>query len=296
MRSAGIRGDRSQMPAILAALDPEKGAWFNHTALRALSELGTTAELPALDTLIASTKIKNTVYFAQSVRARIVAREAAMPTANAANKGTKVPRFNTPQQKAQFVLNRFFKELNLTADRLNQSTQARAKQAASKLATAAPGSERDSWALDELADMIYYGDAKVYLSLPDVARLDFSQNYGAALKMKVAAMSHEARVKWLIDDMAGKKSLKWQDDYEIQLAIDEGLPASHAAAAKLHELDKARDAFVDVGFLAEFRILSGVGDKDDMRMISYFAQDEDKDVRSYSVFYPHFKRQAMGAY
>ncbi len=302
MRAAGIRGDRSQIPAMIKALNPKLTAYHWMTALRALSELQATEAIPAIDAMIESCKGDTTAGFARVVKARILAEASTDTRPVSAQVRNRVPFGGLPSNvviatespaRAEVTLNRFMGLLNLTTAKL-KATMTKPANGPAQFVTTDP--ERTAvWAQQEIGDMALRSDP-AYLTLPAVKALDFTLYEGALLKMKVAPMSHEERVKWLVDELSRKKSLRGEDNGMIQLAIDEGLPASHYAVTVLKAMSKHQKDYAPMGFHALFMVLSGVADKTDSAIIATFASNDDPGISHYSGEYPHFKVQAATGY
>lgn len=143
------------------------------------------------------------------------------------------------------------------------------------------------YAIRGMADMIYRdsltpGVYQEYAALPEVAAVDFSQDYASALKMRLAALTHSERVTTLITELSNKKVLRAEDDYEIQLAINEGVAAVPAIADKLGYMALHRDECGYIGFAALFTVLRGIGDPNMAPLIKPFLQDKDNWVTYYA--------------
>ncbi len=100
--------------------------------------------------------------------------------------------------------------------------------------------------------------------------------------MKLAPLSKEERITMMINDLAHLKGLGSDETLMIQLAIDEGLASSSAAAAMLRNMDEHRDEYTHTGFAALFRVLRGIGDKSQGSLIGRFLEDSDDWVAHYA--------------
>ena len=295
-REAGIRGDRSQMPTLIKALAPNVqpefhtqnegvSAWYNHVALRALSEMPTMETVPAIDMLIASSPAPGD-NLARVVRARIIA-ECQADTSNG-------------PEAAQAILTRFYKELNLTSEKMSAALKSASKDEAQDNKTFANSQQRPNqatlentapsvknsievgsllwYARAEIADMIYHGDANGWLSLPEIKNFDFSGDFGSLIKVKIAYLAPQARIDWLIDDLSKKPTERLDEDYELQLALDEEPIAGKVALAKLKELDAHRTDYVEKDGkykgVTAYRLLLNLLDRTNLEQKAYLEKLE----------------------
>ncbi len=302
MREAALRGDRSQIPAMIKALTARPTAYHIMTALRALSELQATEVLPAINELISSRKGDYATGFARVVRARIVAEtstDTRTAMAMAKNRGVSAGLSNDTAAGlqaaagAEATLNRFLSLLNLNVAKLRAATT---KQNAKGTSAADIDPESiATYAQEEIADMALRSDPS-YAALAMVKTLDYSADPGAALKLKLAPMTHAARVQWLIADLSRKKRYTSDEEEEAQLAIDEGLPASRLAVDTLKIMSKNQNSYAGMGFHSLFRVIDGVWDKTDQPIIATFAKNSDPEVIHSSIRVPHYKRQAAAGF
>ena len=116
-------------------------------------------------------------------------------------------------------------------------------------------------------------------------RWTFPESASAALKLKYAPLDGRHRVRQIIDDLAKPK----ENTPLLQLAIDEGLPASRAAADKLADIEANRENYAVViegrtyhpGVMSLFRLIAGVGDKDLAPLLEHFTHEHD-DIATYA--------------
>ena len=278
LRRAGVQGDASQIPALLQALESPTHVTYAYTSLHALAQLG------ALDALDAVSKIQNgpdedLKHFAQVSRARLLAEGKTQQTAD---------RKTQIADKAQ----RFYTELGLTPADVNAGVLAyiSPKTTAEGYTTISSDSGPTPvpvYAIREVADMIYRdsltpGVYKDYADLPEVTAVDFSKDYASALKVRLAPLSHNERITILITELANKRVLRMEDDYELQLAINEGTSAIPAIAAKLNFMASHRDEYSNIGFAALFRVLGGIGLPSSASLIGSFLHDKDNSVAYYA--------------
>ena len=95
-------------------------------------------------------------------------------------------------------------------------------------------------AMQEIADIIYHELGMTADARKTMPELDFTLDFPSDLKVRLAPLSHLQRIAWLINDLAQIKMYGMNAYYEVQLAIDEGIDASNAAAAKLKVMDVQR--------------------------------------------------------
>lgn len=123
--------------------------------------------------------------------------------------------------------------------------------------------------------MAYRGNYADYASLDGFTQISSTSDMPSALKLWLAPLSRTQRVQTLIDDLAQSKVLSTKQDYEMQLADDEGTLASQAATAKLQDIDKNRGQYPREGFDAIFSVLSGDGDATQATLVEHYTHDSD---------------------
>jgi len=258
MRQAGLRGDRSQIPYMVAAFQSPPGIEFADIAyqtrlslLRPLAHLGATEALPALDDVIRSDPRKpfpgdtsadfweneQVIALSKVVKARILAQSGAPAAAN-------------DKARASAEVKRFFQELGQTPERLNAAVAAYNAQDRQRLeATPHIADARQDptpvelFAVRELADMAYRDRYRGFMSLPDVARVDFNQDAGAALKARLAPLSPAQRVTTLVDEISQKKMADNDDLRRAQLLADEGPSALPMVVAQQQDFRAHREQY-----------------------------------------------------
>lgn len=285
LRQAGIKADASQVPLLLEALKKPQPE-YQYAAIHALSQIGATESLPVFDSLLASrgtdADLRN---FLQVARARLVAESSAKGIADA-------------NKRAQFKMQTLLAEANVSVAQLNDAP-ARKEQLRTDNEAAKPVT---LYVLRELADMIYRKHDAALLNYaqlqgvqfgfrPDLpftslnaarrAQVDgirFLVDTPAALKAGLGPLTNQERVNWLIEKLSTAWVMDEDTYYAIQLAIDEGVPASHAAAIKLKEIASSRKQYGYGAISALMRVIAGVGDKEEMPVIASFLADDDKYV------------------
>lgn len=255
MRQSGLRGDRSQIPYMVAAFQSPPGIEFADIAyqtrlslLRPLAHLGATEALPALEEVIQSDPRKpfpgdtsadfweneQVIALSKVVKARILAQSGAPAAAN-------------DKARASAEVKRFFQELGQTPERLNAAVAAynaqdrQRSEATPHIADARQDpTPVELFAVRELADMAYRDRYKGFMSLPDVARVDFRQDDGAALKVRLAPLTREQRLAVLVGEMSQEAIGNSHALRRAQLLIDEGPSALPVIVAKQQEFKALR--------------------------------------------------------
>jgi len=277
MRRAGITGDRTQVPAMIAVLsDPSHPHPLAiRTALHALAQLGATEALPFVDAVAQSKTLEPD--YVKVVRQRLLAESDARSTADT-------------NAQAATKISTFYSGLGLTPDQLNAATASLQSGSPKQ-----PGLHLS--ALREIADMAYHGIYNDYAALPGVKQLNFQQDYPSALKIRLAPLARVDRVNAMIDDLAHTQSIGPKQKYEMQLLDDEGILASHAAAAQLQQMDSHRNQYPREGFEAIFSVLSGAGDSTQAPLVDHYTQDQDGYIAYFaSNAYPDVKAGHSGIF
>jgi hypothetical protein len=269
MRQSGLQAGYSQIPEILVALQHPVHTAYTYTPIHALAQMGAEEALPVIDQYIRhgiadKNKDLDLSNFAVSARARLLSESEAN-------------HITDSKAKAIAKVKTFFATLDLAPADLNSDL---ATYNAPLLPSTVKGKEvyltsNDAskihpigvYAIRELADMIYHGKYEDFASLPDVKNVNFSGDYGSALKLRLAPLSMNQRIDTVINELAHRTVLRFDTDYDIQLAINEGLPASQAAAKKLSEMEKHPENYSHIGFKALRCVILGVGDKEQAALI-----------------------------
>lgn len=264
-RRAGLTGDRSKIPLMIETLRQQKIFQEVFPALHSLAQLGATEGLPAMDALTRRDTIDfETHGFALVSRARLVAEAEARGIVD-------------PVQQANVRVRTFYREIGLTPAQINSGTEAFNRVPMSGAAT-----PLEVFALRELADMLYMGPYAAYVSVPGIAAIQFTLDYPATLKVKLAGLSDEQRVEWLVTDLAHQKVVANDQNCEQQLTADEGLLASRAIGKQLREMDQHRDVYSRAGFAALFEVLRAIGDPEQAWVFPHFAKDANGFIALYA--------------
>ena len=280
LHQAGLAQDHSQLPTLLGVVKNPPDHFQFFTAVHSLARLGDPQALPDVESAMRRYAVadKEASDYAEVARARLLGEVEAH----------KHP--GTTRQQAQVRLSAFMSALNLDADTLNTEV---AKNLRHLLLNGGETYVRETYALRELADIVYLKRDLALATAAKQAGINFDLDAGAKYKVQLAPLTSHQRVDWLINELSNKIVLKGDDLYLQQLAADEGKAASRAAAAKLKEMDQHRERYVDnseqskgrihhTGFAALFRVIQAVGDADQEAVISQFSKDTDSWICYYA--------------
>jgi hypothetical protein len=131
-------------------------------------------------------------------------------------------------------------------------------------------------ACEEIADMIYRSGLQYTRPLPVLRRLDFRMVPGASLKIQLARMPKGQRLPWMIARIADNPTSGIAKMRLIQLAADEGRPASRMAAATLREIRAHRSRYPASGFAGLFDVIRSAGDPTQAALVRSFMHDTDR--------------------
>lgn len=298
LRYAALHGDRSVIPDLIKALHGPASGYIG-TALHGLKHLQATEALPDIEEFIQQPQPDYSREEARAVRARLIAEAdtATLQTQEASQSHQAEPLKTDPGQAAvtstatpamlqmaHAKVQRFLQEMNLDMNKIHAGV------AAYNLAKTKGdvGWSAEVSALNELADMAYYDDYAAFAALPELKGIEACGVPSIAVKMKYAAIPKAQRAQRMVDDLA-KIGV---DGASLQLAIDEGLPASRYAARKLMEMDKNRNQYAiesggqtyyHAGFASLFRLIAGVGDKEQLPVIQHFLHDRNGYIACYAT-------------
>lgn len=261
MRLAGLRGDRSQVPAMIVALKkPPHEAYYDVT-LHALAQLGATDALPVIKTVMDTAQEEHDLQlnnFARVAKARLLAESSVRDVKpKAAQAAAKVERFYTELGTTPADLNASISVSHYAVDHWDA-------------ADLAPPLSWQVYAMRELADMVYQGPYADYAPLTGMALVKFSLDDLAGLKVRVAALTPGQRIATLMEDLSHWKIWDKDGNYKLQLLADVGVSASRAAAAKLLDMDKHRDKYPRNGFRALTAVINAVGDSEQTSIVEQF--------------------------
>ncbi len=270
VREVGLKRDRTQLPLVRRALK-ESHPFLLTAAVLAAGRLGDTESLPAMEA-IAQRRIETREGEVAKAALAYVKAESAVGRANSAAAFSR-------------KVNHFLSAAGLSAARIRGAAQAYAAQ---KKAGGHGPMPFELHALRCAADLVMEASEAGVSNAASLSGLDFSLDYPAQLKVKLAPMSHQERIAWLVELLSKKKAGRWQEDYEMQALADEGLAASQAIIAKLQEMKAHRDQYpYHPGFVLLFRTLTCLNDPDAIPAVRSFLNDDDRWVR-------HYAQQALG--
>lgn len=275
-QQAGFHRDRSLVPAMILALKNPPHIGYTYSTIHALAQIGDTEALPVVESYAqdertdaeAGDDLRN---FSKAARARLLAENEAQSITDSKAASTAKVR-------------RFYQELGMTPADLNDALVAyypplvpRAPSQGRHSFVSLPSDSAPShpvgvYAVRELADMMYHGDYKDAGSLPEVSQVNFASDYPAALKMRLAALPSSVRLNIMLQELSQKTVLTHWDDYEIQLASNEGLTASHAAARLLREMEAHPEQYQEPGFMALVWVMWGTGDQEQAPFVRHLLE------------------------
>lgn len=267
LHGAGLRGDHSQIPAMIAALQKPQPNWFySSPALHALSRMGVTDALPAIEPLIQNDKYPIVSREAKIAKARILAEDAA--------KGISGP------SQAKVKIETFYSNLDLTTDDINTQVADYENQLAQQLkANTYDGTllkPLELFAMEDIADMVYHGSYPDYATLSGVAQLNFQLDAASALKMRLAPLAQSQRLTVLTDELSGDTSNDLKNLYKMQLIADEEAAGGKVVAAKLLQMDANKAHYTTENFRTMFRTLVAIGDPSQASLIQHFKSQGDE--------------------
>jgi len=269
LHKAGLRGDRSQAPLMIAALQVKQmHGYYATSALHALSRMGATEALPAIEPLIQDEQYPIISREAKVAKARLLAEDSVKSLAD--KKARPAAR-----------INRFYTELGLNSADINAAVADYETNLSQQLkSNTYDGSllkPLELFAMGEIADMVYRGDPyRDYAALPGVAQLNFQLDAGSALKMRLAPLSQKDRLSTLVGELAHDQTYALTNAYKMQLVADEDQAGSRAVAAQLYEMDAHKADYPEENFMTLFKILGAIGDKDQAPLMAHFRNEGGK--------------------
>ena len=285
---AGLRGDHSQVPAMIQSLQTEQNPEMRKSVLLALAQLGATEALPVIDNVIriSFTKgsdlppdvfnIPDVGTFAQAARARLVGEAA-------------VQGMPDGKEKAQAKVERFFRELGKSPAEVNaNATVFHKKLLAGTVSSASTPVE--AYALQELADIVWLGNYADYVDLPQVHQIDFKQDGLASPKMQLSLLSPDIQRSSLIDMLAKGSGGTPQQQLLLNLGRDE---AAQAVANKLQEMNGSQSKFKTNGFRLLLEVLQASGDTSHADLWARFEADNDLKIFATNIHDGKFKRDGV---
>ena len=278
-RQAGLHRDSSRISAMVSALKSPPHIGYTYTTIHALAQLGAMEALPTIEACAQDSDNRqdetrgDLCNFSKAARARLLAENEARPITDS-------------KTASAAKIHRFYKELGLTPNQLNEALDAYyhppqtvansqgTPEWVSLPSDTAPVHPVGVYAVRELADMMYHGDFKELAALPEVSQINFSGDYPSALKVRLAALPPSERLNTMLQELSQKKVLTHWENYEIQLASNEGLAASDAVATLLKTMEANPSQYADVGFMALVRVMSGTGDQTKAALVRHLLENK----------------------
>jgi hypothetical protein len=252
MRAAALKKDRTAIPAIMEALSSSNDTIIA-TALHAACHLTAEEAIPSIEALLTSNRVP--AYLKQQARGELARMKAEIAARDGA----------TASQQAETKVKRILAEVGVTPEQVNERVSAFTLGRAGS-----DGRPLELYALRAIAKMAYYGEYNNFKNVPEFQQLDWNSDFAASLLIKLAPLNKSERVAWLIDELSNKKSLGKNEYILRQLAIDEGLAASRAAASMLQQMSGHWEVYAHTGFAALFHVIDGVGDKEQAPVLEKF--------------------------
>ncbi|MGI4791417.1 MAG: hypothetical protein ACRYFS_21525 [Janthinobacterium lividum] len=275
MRIAGLNKDFSQIPTLITTLEQSHDDPHIFTALHALAQMGAIEALPEIR-ILKNSNDPATVAFSTVEEARLIAEHSAAMNPN-----------GLPTEDA--IMSKFYKTLSVSPGTINPSV---ARSYTGEMPLFRKGESgyaipMEVYVMRETADILYRDFPHNAGALANIPPLNFPLDYPSALKLRLGPLTTEQRINIMVEELARKEKLTANDDYEIQLLADEGVPASNAVAAKLRVMDADRQHFKGMGFAALFQVLEAIGIQSQAAIVDHFRDDKDGDVEYYAnqVYY-----------
>ena len=255
LRQAGLNKDRTQVPALLAALKNPPERFYTFTALHTLAQVGATEALPAVNSLLATSHDIDLVNYAVVAKARLLAESSAQAVKD-------------PKVRARAKLAALYQGTSLTPEALNGAAKVYQVYAST------PGEPTPVgvYVMREAADILY--QEGVASSAVETAPPDYSLDPASALKVRLAPFSHQERVATIIDELASDKVKPGEYKYELQLIGDENMKASRLLGDQLAIMDTHPEQYTSASFANLFEALRGTGDKGQAALLKHFMDDE----------------------
>lgn len=268
MRLAGLKGDRSLLSRAVKWIESPRTEYLRWAAMRSVSRLGAREALAPINAIISSEQPESeTLGLAKVMRTRLLIESEA-------------PTDGSAESRAAWRLNRFLQELRITPAELTNAPNVQEEIRRSRNHVPTSGI---LFALRELADMAYQRNDVALTQLLDESGIRFNGDKPALTKITLTPIGSQERVTWLVDHLANLVGTLDADYYLFQLASDFGSSATAAAASKLAQMRTERDKYNrDAGFGALFKVIHGVGDRNQAQFVASFLGDFDPGVRHYA--------------
>ena len=268
-RLAALRNDRSLLPSMIQAIGNPSHKGYTYSTIHALAQLGATDALPVIEEYVQDRTDADLSNFSKVSKARLVAKSVSETAFKSKQSTNKILRFYKELGMTPIEMNADLAAYQISLNPNFKNAQGEGNRFSIVADAVPPPHPVGVYAVRDLADMVYHGDYNTCISLPEVAQIDFTRDYPSALKMRLAALPSEQRLSVMLQELSHKKNLNHWDNYEIQLASNEGLTASNAAAALLKIMETTPNQYSDVGFTALVRVIWGTGDSTKVDLVKH---------------------------
>ena len=256
---AGLKKDRTQLPALLAALKNPPERFYMFTTLHTLAQLGATEALPAIDSLLATSHDISLVNFAAAAKARLLAESSTQA-------------IKDPKARVQAKLAALYQQAKLTPAMLNLD----ASYYQAHIGNPGEPVPVGVCLMREAADVLY--QEGMASSAVEAAPPDYTLDPASGLKMQMAPLSPKARIATLVEQLANMKKYTPTEPYTIQLLADIGEAAEQAVDAKIVDMDAHQGQYDGLGFTALFNVLRGIGDASQGSFVEDLARDQSREA------------------
>ena len=271
-RQAALHNDHRDLTPMIEVLKNPPHIGYTYTTIHALAQLGAVEALPVITSYAQDNTNVDLRNFSKVAQARLVAESETQSISGGGQCSAKVLRFYQKLGMTVSDLNTDMAEYKVA---LSPSQKSLEPGGRFTLVIDAPPPPHPVgvYAVRELADIVYHGNYKDCANLPEVSQVNFANDYPSALKMRLAPLSASERLNIMLQELSQKTVLTHWDNYEIQLASNEGLTASHAAAALLKKMEADPKQYKEVGFTALVRVMWGTGDQAQAPLVQHLLEN-----------------------
>lgn len=266
LREAGLKREKAKLPLIRKVLKEEWHPTILTVALMAAGRLADEESIPAIQSITQRYCDTNVGEVAKAIIARIKAEK-------------EVEEVNSPE-KLKHKISTLLKVSKMSKDRIGEAMRAFRKI---KWKIYIPSEIHIfRFSADFVSEAIKAG-------IPDAIEIvgfDFSLDYVAQLKIRLASMSKRERINWLIETIARKRIVRGEDYYLVCALADEGIQAVEPILEKLKILKHYRKDYAYPGIKLLFDTLACIGDKRAIPVICSFVGDEE-------AWLDYYARQAL---
>lgn len=263
IREAGLKRDRSKLPLVRESLQVPH-PFILISALLAAGRLGDIESIPKIENLQDhhDERVRN---LAKVIPARIRAENTVHRIASTNDLLRKV--------------NHFMSEVRFSKARIEEGARAfKTAFEARKVLYPPP----EVYALRCIADFVAEASEAGVVNAASLVGFDFSQDYAAQLKVRLASMPKSKKIDWLIEFLARKKTVRYEDYYAVRALADEGIDAVKPILAKLKSLRTNRQGYFYAGISTLFETLDCIGDRSAIPILRDYLNDPDPNLRHYA--------------